>query len=201
MILFVVVFLASFASAEYVQKTNATLRVPSQLPWMSTGVVLEKGDELSIAAYGMWMYDPRPQYETTADGVFRGGPGTLRGMIGAGQPFIVGSYYSKVVDEEGQLFLGMVECDYPDCYRDNYGELSANIVVNRKEKPKVEEKKNETIAAPETTVNETTFNPPEKTTEQQPIIEAGTKTCNLFGVFGVLAVIALLFLPKESSGK
>ncbi|MBI5158544.1 hypothetical protein HY992_00300 [Candidatus Micrarchaeota archaeon] len=192
---------ASFFIAKYVPKANATVLVASQVPWTDTGVVIAKGDELIIQAYGKWRYDSRPQYETTADGIYTGGQGALQAKIGEGKPFTVGSSYSIVSKEEGKLSLGMAECDTPSCYQNNYGNLQADIIVNEQQATTAPAEK-----PPETIVNETAFVPlkqpqanntivPEKT------IEETAKACPLLSIISVIAAIVFILLPKESSSK
>ncbi len=196
------VFLASFVHAGYVQKTNVTMKIASQAMWTSTGVVLEEGDELVIRTQGLWAYDPRPQYASDANGIFKGGPGSMRGIIGGGKPFFIGSSYIGAVNEKGALSLGMAECDYPSCYRDNYGEMIVNIVVNGNEKQKTIEQNKP--ASQKTFINDTAFNvAPQNASGNAPqtIVEAETKTCPSIAAIGIIALAVLFFMPKESSSK
>lgn len=196
-----ILFLSSFSVAKYVQKANVTILVASQVPWTDSGVEIAKGDELIIQAYGKWLYDPRPQYETTADGIYAGGQGALQAKIGDNPPFVVGSSFSIVSKQEGKLALGMVECDTPSCYQNNYGNLQADVVVNEQEAKPVPEKPLETI------VNETKFVPPaqQQANNTTPIpekaLEETAKACPLLSTIGIIGAIVLLLLPKESSSK
>lgn len=134
------------------QETTYTVSVSTAgYPFSSTGILIEKGDDVEIIVQGddaSWICnaDTMPPYEhypATAEGR-AGTEGNnnlvpdardceLVGYIQSESYFRVGAYERLIAPESGVLYLGANDwttCEW-DCYSDNIGALIVKVVVRK----------------------------------------------------------------------
>ncbi len=113
--------------------------VPANIKWTNTSVYLEEGQPFNLTASGTWRYDPRPYFETDADGLVDSDNynGRLMAKIGDSEFFVGKSFVGKA-PVSGYLLLGMY--DTTD-YRNNEGVLKVILKVGSN------------LAEPETNLN------------------------------------------------
>lgn len=138
-IFIVLVILGTAAITPTTAKPMPHFMVPGEAGWFDTGLVFTAGDSVSITAHGQAMTgalvdypdahsDPDGQVHICSiynnpftDCAMEGAPyGALVGKFGAGgTPFLVGSSYSGIAGESGELFLAVN--DNLPYYEDNFG--------------------------------------------------------------------------------
>ena len=119
------------------QADLAEKRVYAYRDWQSVGVILHRGERVTIKAEGEWLYTPIGGYNSPGGHEtywapdfypLPGGPraGCLIGRIGeGGQPFYVGSRYASTAVSDGTLYLRVND----DILGDNEGFLTITVTV------------------------------------------------------------------------
>ncbi len=103
--------------------------------WQSTGVTLERGDNLLIRARGVWLYTPGEYHGPEGHARYRApqfyplpgvAGGALIGRIGeTGSPFYVGARYYGPANGSGMLYLRIDD----DILSDNEGEIKVEVIA------------------------------------------------------------------------
>ena len=105
--------------------------------WVDTGISIRNSDKIKIEASGTIDLggmqsgpDGNPEIKPIGYGVVPTAPyGALVGLIGSGDPFIVGSYYQGTVQSDGNLKL--LINDVPDEYANNLGQFQITITLTK----------------------------------------------------------------------
>ena len=115
--------------------------LPITMPWMDTGIDVEKGDVLAIVAAPAKNHPPcdgitdcppycRPD-AVIVDGALGNGLTALVGRVGdAGGSFSIGNRYDGPVSGAGRLYIGYNDCW--TCWGDNTGAFEVTIGVTSK---------------------------------------------------------------------
>ncbi len=108
--------------------------------WTETGVILKKGDIVTISAKGKWSHGPegvqgtRPRYGPA--GYAKLDPaailpevniGTLIAKVGDDEPVFVGKQSQIICSADGPLCLGMNEVTGTQAHENNDGRITASI--------------------------------------------------------------------------
>jgi hypothetical protein len=105
--------------------------------WSDTGIFVQKSDQIKIEASGAIDLggvqsgpNGNPGIQPAGNGVVPTAPyGTLVGMIGSGNSFIVGSFYQGISQSDGNLEL--IINDVPSQYADNSGQFHITITITK----------------------------------------------------------------------
>ncbi len=125
------------------------VRVDARSSWARTGVTLQKGDRVHIAAEGEWSangkdacgaggypntlkyghiyLEPRNSPRQIADRPY----GMLLGRIGEGKPFAIGAQGTLTAPADGPLAFDINEITDEDKRSDNRGQLNVTLTVSR----------------------------------------------------------------------
>ena len=132
--------------------TQTPIVIPARNMWTDTGITLSEGQSVEITATGSvniaadgdgaskWVgpdgwgntptwYSPtgaRHQYFYETDSL-----GALRGKVGNGEPFKIGSYHKFVSPSSGVLYLGVEDTADKSLYMDNRGTFNCVIKSSR----------------------------------------------------------------------
>ena len=123
---------------------GARVEVVADRSWQETGIRLEDGQGIVIAARGSWSHGTETGFEPyyDADGfkkldstalLPRVWVGTLLGRIGDGRPFPIGERLGLLARSEGMLWLSMN--DVPGQFANNRGSLRVRIEVVPERRP------------------------------------------------------------------
>lgn len=114
-------------------------RIYAYRDWQSTGIRIDRGDRVKIAASGQWLYTPDEFHGPAGHARFpaasfypisRGAGGALIGRIGrSGSRFIVGDGVNMQAREHGILYLRIND----DILSDNDGSVAVQIDVTETE--------------------------------------------------------------------
>jgi hypothetical protein len=117
-----------------VEAANTRVTVPANKPWVSTGIKLNYGQQLTIDATGQVHFLPDDSDAVAGpDGgpAFYGGCsylyfcGALMGRVAGGTPFFIGKHFSAPVQTAGPLELGVQDFAFDH----NSGSFDATIQV------------------------------------------------------------------------
>lgn len=105
--------------------------------WVDTEILLQRSDEITIQASGAIDLggaqsgpDGNPDIQPLGLGIIPSALyGTLVGMIGSGDPFVIGSYYQAIAQSDGILKLVII--DALNGYTDNSGQFHLNISITK----------------------------------------------------------------------
>jgi hypothetical protein len=132
-----IVLVAQAGVMPVTQESLTQPRIFAYRDWQSVGVRVQDGDTLRIQAKGTWLYTPGEYHGPEGHARYhapsfyplpgvRGG--ALIGRIGeTGQPFYVGRYSTRWIDQEGTLYLRIDD----DILSDNEGYVTVEITVTQ----------------------------------------------------------------------
>jgi hypothetical protein len=129
---------SSPTQASSAQQSIASFIVDArQQAWFDTGILVQKSDEIFIEASGTIDFggvqsgpDGSPDIEPGYGVVPTAPYGALVGMIGSGDPFLVGSQYQGKAQSSGNLLL--LINDVAEQYIDNSGQFQVTITIIKK---------------------------------------------------------------------
>lgn len=114
-------------------------RIFAYRDWQSTGVRIDQGDRVRIAARGAWLYTPEEYHGPEGHPVYPAPPfypvpqaagGALIGRLGqSGRPFAVGKAANLQATEHGVLYLRIND----DALTDNEGWVAVQVEVTASE--------------------------------------------------------------------
>ena len=110
------------ASTPKTTTRSAPISISARQPWPFS-MKVKKGQMLHITATGKWRILPRGKQHGPSDAKYY-----LRGRLGNGAPFKVGSRYTLKVKEDATLYLGMKE---GGIYSNNSGSIT--VVITKTE--------------------------------------------------------------------
>ncbi len=177
-------FLLLILLTSLVYSATYMVDVPANVRWTKTSIYVHEGDSLRIYASGTWRYDPRPYFETDADGIADNS--TYNGRLMAkvnGVKFPVGKSFEGKSPAEGYLYLGMH--DTTD-YSNNVGKLKVKVIVESSEPENSNTQEPDFESKTNTSLNDVVNKVVSNATEKVSNMDQTSKT--------VCSVVILLFL-------
>ena len=177
-------FLLVILLTSLVYSATYMVDVPANQKWTRTSIYVHEGDSIRIYASGTWRYDPRPYFETDADGIADNNTFNGRLMAKVNEViFPVGKSFEGTSPAEGYLYLGMH--DTTD-YSNNVGQLKVKVIVESNEKENPADQKPSFNSESNTSINEVVDKVVANATEKVSNMDQTSKT--------VCSVVILLFL-------